>query len=290
MKRTLFSQFLFAIAMLIAFSFASCETEEVNPQSLADSNKLSNTKGKTTTSSGTIQSFMVAVETNQTEVENDAEWKFDNKAMAKKYFTDDENGRGLASRQKCIFFNGGKLADGRVVEAKEGWSIVGSGGEEASVPELNIMIAGQSVVKHNKNGTKYSFSLTPERVSNLTVQIKLGETLIANHEIGSNFTVNQDPTFVGAFEYKGNAGPFGDLSLVSLLKEGTIESILLSNQYGSQDVAGGIAVLNTIPLPNVPGIYEVIVSGTIKGNTDDVSHHFTVKGFSEVTDPCTNKK
>ena len=292
MKRIQFSKSIYVVAMFVGFSFASCENEEVNPQSLADLNEVSNTKGKTTTSSSTVQNFMVAMETIQTEMEGDTKWRFDDAAMAVKYFPNDKNGIGLANSQKCIFFNGGKLNDGREVEAKEGWGQIGSGGEEASAPELNIMIAGQSVVKHPKNGTKYSFSLTADRVSNITVEILKGGTQVAYHEVGSNFTINQDPAFVGAFDYQGNAGPFGDLSLTDLLKTGTIASILLNNKdsYGSSDVAGGIAVLNTIPLPTDPGAYDVIVSGTIKGNTDEVYDKFTIRGVSEVTEPCQNKK
>lgn len=186
----------------------------------------------------------------------------------------------------------------------------GSGDQSADNVDIDITIAGESLVKHQSKGLKYSFTLKntdgTNRISNLEVVVKhqatgkevFKQSQSIDHSV-LPFSVFESDDVYGAclelFPYNANAGIFGnDLLKSSLIQAGLIGDIIGLNQYGSTSSCGNAAIAKLDQL-NIPvseleaGEYEITVKGTIKSNSAAAGGDFVVIKEVSVGGPCSNK-
>ncbi len=250
----------------------------------------------------TAQSIMVDIDVNAPAIDAEGTWVFDNVAAAA-YFTGGtaNNRNAAAQRQKCVFFNGGRLEAVKLgqttitpvttvpVTSRTAWSLVseeeGTGNSDVTI---DITIAGQSVVV-NKGRAKYSFTLLDEegnpRISDLKVMVSNQEDVI-----NPAFTVevgDKTNNCLADILYTANAGSFGRAT-TALLTDMTMGDIIAQNAFSSTAACGNasIAKLDQLSYSLPAGTYTVTVTGTVKGNAGMASTPFEVTQQVTVGNDC----
>jgi hypothetical protein len=191
------------------------------------------------------------------------------------------------------------------VAAKTAWTSEETGGTVDVT--FDGFVASESYLKQAKT-TKYSFTLLDgnllSRVQNVSAQLQKLDDLLNWVSVG-------DPVLLGTlgtldvtaasedFPYFGNAGFFGNslvyssLHTTGYLSASPVSAILTSDSFlnNNNDLISG-NVHQALYGSNFPGIseagsYQVVVSGTIKGNSASASVSFTVASEVLVIGGCT---
>jgi len=167
--------------------------------------------------------------------------------------------------------------------------------ETNNLAEITVTaeIAGESVVKNNTVGTKYSFSLrNPDGSSRVTdLKVYVNGALVATP--GSTLEENCPECLAGDpgavdFTYTTNAGSNGT---TSLLKDGDARTILNTDSFPGNDNGGADgralakAVMDPVKLELPPGQYTVTLTGTVKGNNGLASIDFSVTQTIQIITP-----
>ena len=154
------------------------------------------------------------------------------------------------------------------VAAFTAWDLVDVNGGGAADVVIGADIAGESVLKSAKQGTKFSFSLLESdgsnRVQNLHVMV-LDDLLnvVAEGYPGSTVMYPVD------FLYTTNAGSNG---VTSLLLNGDARTILNNDSFAGNNDGGAdgsalaLAVMDGVDASLMPGEYTGTLTGTVKGN------------------------
>jgi hypothetical protein len=225
-----------------------------------------------------------------------------------------------AQAERCTFFLGGTLASDTYtqtvnatrswkftwtynitpkvtsVAAKTQWSSEETGGS-VTIGTSGFVSSESYMVQANKKD-KYSFTLTgsdgSSRVSDVVVKLQKltagGWADVASSELGT-LAVSAS----GDYRYSGNAGTFGDATVVNKLHTGTGEQvsvILTSDSFTNNDAdiaAGNVHQANfqaSFPGIAEQGTYQLVVSGVIKGNSAAASQSFAVISNQVVIGGC----
>jgi hypothetical protein len=322
MKNFIFTKQLVTAALVATVGlFSSCE-KELDNDSFASS-MISDSK-----QANTAQSYMVAFEGGSGVFQNEGSISYslsDNSAL-RPYFMDNftispvttNSGvwNAVIAAYTCDTYNGAAIVEKTFRQGSTNYTVtpkpafltskdnkwdekdqnLWTEGEnnidKATVQIENLVIAGQSVLNHKKNGTKYSFSLE-DRVENLLIEIlDIDGGVVDSKSLvaGDDFTYSSGSE-AAAISYIPTSG--SEQGAEGLLKSsGTIGEIISEGAWGNQVTATNAQVLVADPvsftLPS--GSYTVKITGSIKGNSVDgtVAEQFSVSAPAVIGAPTCN--
>jgi hypothetical protein len=232
-------------------------------------------------------------------------------------------GNGVAVANECTFLDGGTLVGSSYTQAAQlsnglsgnlkatytytytynitptgpvvaftAWDLTLTTGGETVPVTISADIAGESATKSSNLGQKYSFSIRnsdgSSRVTGLNLQVD-NNTYPINSTIYENCPGCKAGD-VGAvdFPYTTNAGSNG---FTDLLTNGNARDILNTDSFaGNQDGgADGKAlakvVTDAVTVDLAPGSHNVVLTGTVKGNSASSNISFSVTQTIHIITP-----